>query len=95
MPDRPIYLWTPGDLRSDDEILRQRVHVADRWVIDTRRLTSWTDGFRFAVSLGTRHSDQPPAMLHDLAWAAISDWREFVAEQFDALLAREYLRGIS
>jgi glucose-6-phosphate dehydrogenase assembly protein OpcA len=92
-PDLPIYLWTPGEMVADDEVLRKLVHISDHWIIDSRRFSDWPKSMQLAISLGPKH--EPPVVLHDFAWMSLSQWRELVAQHFDSLPAREYLRGIS
>jgi len=93
VPDLPVYLWTPGELPADDDLLRQLVRTADHWIVDSRRLPNWTDDLNRVIAIGLRH--EPSVALHDLAWASLSQWREVVAQQFDPPAAREYLRGVS
>ena len=92
VPDLPIYLWTPGDLVWDKEFLGNLTRISDHWIVDSRQFTNRLEQFKLAVSLGPDH--KLPTALHDLAWTSLSQWRNLVAQHFDPLPAREYLRGV-
>jgi glucose-6-phosphate dehydrogenase assembly protein OpcA len=92
-PDLPVYLWTPGDLTPDHEVFANLAQVVDHWIIDSRRFTHWTDSLDLVTSLALGR--EPPVILHDLSWIAISQLREMVAQLFDPQLARDYLRGVT
>lgn len=92
-PDLPIYLWAPGELIPNDEVLPELAHIADHWVVDSREFYDWPASLGQVISVGLHR--EPPVILHDLCWGALSQGREIVAQFFDPLPAREYLRGIS
>ena len=91
-PDLPIYIWTTGDLIADDEVLRELSHVADHWIIDSRRSQNWAASLKRVYNITLQH--ELSVIPHDLAWIALSDWREVIAQFFDSSTARKYIPGI-
>lgn len=92
-PDLPIYLWTPGALLPDDQLLVELTHIADHWIVDSRRFTNWPEDIGRVLELGPHH--EPPITLHDLSWTSLGQWRELVAQFFDSQSTRVYLRGVT
>lgn len=92
VPDLPVYLWTPGDIPAVNDVLKQLVHTADHWIIDSRKYSSRVSAFDTAKSLA--YAYQPPVLLHDLAWVPVSQRCAAIAMHFDPHSAREHLRGI-
>jgi glucose-6-phosphate dehydrogenase assembly protein OpcA len=92
VPDLPIYLWTPGDIATDQEALRRLARFSDHWIIDSRVFSHWPSKLGFANSLTSEAGVCPH--LHDLAWGSLYQWREAIAQAYDSPSARAYLAGV-
>ena len=85
--DLPVILWWLGTPPDPAERL---LHLCDRLIVDSEvvgperlgRLTRLLE--TFGSSLG----------LTDLAWSALSSWRELLAQLFDPIEARPVQRGL-
>jgi glucose-6-phosphate dehydrogenase assembly protein OpcA len=91
-PDLPVYLWTPGTLHGDTQVYHDLAQIADHWIIDSR---AFADDQAFDVVEQACRRNNPPVIIHDLAWISASRWRELVARLFDPRSAREYLTGVT
>jgi glucose-6-phosphate dehydrogenase assembly protein OpcA len=80
VPDLPVFVWRPGALAWDDELLGRLLDVADRFIIDS---ASCTDATAVLSDLAGRKRDDrwSPG---DFAWSRLAPWREAVAALFDA-----------
>jgi hypothetical protein len=78
-PDAPTAMFWPGPLPQSSGPLRELVHQADRFIVDTRKLED-ERGLGELCRLG---HDDPDLELADLSWLGISPLRGICAALFD------------
>jgi glucose-6-phosphate dehydrogenase assembly protein OpcA len=82
LPDLPVVLWWPGDLRSIGADTRHLIDASDRVVVDSRRFSDAAAGYARLASL--------ECPVSDLAWHRLRPWRELAAGQFDGRIFESY-----
>ena len=89
LTDLPSFFWWVGDLAPSTELLFERLtELADRVIVDS----SLFQGLGAAMArlhwlTGRRHQ---PCAVSDLSWAALTPWRELLAQFFDSPTLRPY-----
>lgn len=95
VPDLPVALWMPGPAPFDDTLLARLHGLADRLIVDSR---DFANPLR-DLAAEARFDRSPVNGLHcpalsDLGWAALTPWRELVAQFFDTRPLLPHLRRL-
>jgi glucose-6-phosphate dehydrogenase assembly protein OpcA len=95
VPDLPVALWLPGPAPFADPLLPRLRGVIDRLIVDSR---AFADPARDLAAMAAFDSEpgahsRPPA-VSDLAWGALTPWRELLAQFFDTRPLLPHLRRI-
>lgn len=77
--DLPTVLWWPRAPEADDPSLEALAGLADRMITEAGRCARPADGLRALAPFAAR--GRPAAT--DLAWAAITPWRQLLAQMID------------
>ncbi len=83
VPDLPIVLWWLGDLQYDLGMFRDLAGSSDRVIVDS---AVFGDVARGLVSLSTLDAQRgrDSTVLVDMAWSRLLDWRNLIAQFYDA-----------
>ncbi|MFV9504148.1 MAG: glucose-6-phosphate dehydrogenase assembly protein OpcA [Oscillochloridaceae bacterium umkhey_bin13] len=98
VPDLPVALWLPGPAPLADPLLPRLRGVLDRLIVDSRSFTAPARGlvelaaWELAALEGGGSAAHPA--LSDLAWAALTPWRELLAQFFDTRALLPHLHRI-
>lgn len=85
VPDLPVALWLPGASPFDDQLLARLRGVLDRLIVDSRAFAEPARGLLQMAAFDAAEGApglRAPA-VSDLAWAALTPWRELTAQFFD------------
>lgn len=84
VPDLPVVLWLVGSSPFDDPLLERLRGLSDRLIVDSRTFSDPARGLRqMAAFDGEQPAGSRQFALSDLAWAALTPWRELTAQFFD------------
>lgn len=87
--DVPTFLWWLGDPPFDSPIFDGLVESVDRVLVDSR---TWRDPLApLPALIRTVNHYGPHVTFADLLWAALTPWRQFVAQSFDLPRALPHL----
>ncbi len=83
VPDLPIVLWWLGDLQYDLGMFRDLAASSDRVIVDS---AVFGDVARGLMSLSTLDAQpgRSSTVLVDMAWSRLLDWRNLIAQFYDA-----------
>jgi glucose-6-phosphate dehydrogenase assembly protein OpcA len=91
VPDLPVALWLPGPAPLATPLLNRLRRVSDRLIVDTRAAR---DPARTLIDLVAYSAANATPVLSDLAWAALTPWRELTAQFFDTRPLLPHLRRL-
>jgi len=89
--DVTTYLWWTGSPPLKEERFRSALAIADVLIVDTGRLERPYEGFMGLAEISRSH---PRLSIGDLHWARVRPWREILAQSFNPIDRRGFLRGI-
>lgn len=90
LPELPVYLWWRRPLDPDDALFRQLQPLVDVLLVDTG---SSETPERTITTLGQVCHRFPWGCV-DLTWTRLTAWREHVAQLFDPLDRRPFLKAV-
>lgn len=93
VPELPDFTWWPGDILADLGVFRDMVAISNRVIVDSATLGDAGRGL--PVLAGLVRGLRPATFLSDFAWARLRDWRNVIAQFFDAADMRVRLTGLS
>ncbi|MGI8552420.1 MAG: glucose-6-phosphate dehydrogenase assembly protein OpcA, partial [Dehalococcoidia bacterium] len=90
--DLPTLLWWPGDPPLSDPFFTAMTGVCDRLIVDSSDFSDPEGELqRLADFARMPHG---PCGVSDLNWDRLADWREILAQFFDAAPMRPYLHHV-
>ncbi|GAB4244119.1 MAG: glucose-6-phosphate dehydrogenase assembly protein OpcA [Thermoleophilia bacterium] len=92
IPDIPVMLWWPGELRTDRPLFQGLIELSQRLIFDSsdcRDLRGDWHGVREALRAKGRTWS-----VEDISWRRLGPWRELVAEPFDDPVRLPFLSQI-
>jgi len=89
VPDLPFFLWWHDEPPWTGHLFRELLEACDRLVVDSADFAPERAG-RALVGL-QRLAQEGDVAVSDLNWSRLTQWREVVAQFFDAPPARPYL----
>lgn len=90
LPELPVSLWWERPLDQEDHLFRRLQSLADTLIVDSA-ITEQPEGLvQGLLTLGEKF----PWGCLDLVWTRLLPWRELLAQTFDPLDRRPYLRNI-
>lgn len=87
--DLPVFLWWPGTPDAADPVFRSLLGTADRLVTEVGRATDARAGLECLL----RTVREAGPAVTDLAWAALTPWRQIVTQLVDAANAERLRAG--
>jgi glucose-6-phosphate dehydrogenase assembly protein OpcA len=90
--DLPTLLWWPGEPPVGDPFFRAMAGVCDRLIVDSSDFSDPEGMLAALAEYGA--SEGGHGLLSDLNWDRLIDWREMLAQFFDAAPAQPYLRQV-
>jgi glucose-6-phosphate dehydrogenase assembly protein OpcA len=81
--DLPIVVWWVGDMQYDFGVFRDMTEASDRMIVDTAGLGDVQRGLTTLAPLA-KSERQRTGVLADMAWLRLRDWRNLIAQFYDA-----------
>lgn len=94
VPDLPIILWWLGDLQYDLGMFQDLVETSDRVIVDSAGFGDVARGLSSLSALDSQNG-RGSSVLVDMAWLRLLDWRNLIAQFYDAPLHPDALSAIS
>ena len=94
IPDLPIVLWWLGDLQYDLGMFRDLAESSDRVIVDSAVFGDVARGLTSLSALDSQHG-RDSSVLVDMAWSRLLDWRNLIAQFYDAPPHPETLASIN
>ncbi len=94
VPDLPIVLWWLGDLQYDLGMFRDLTESSDRVIVDSAVFGDVARGLTSLSALESQHG-RGSSVLVDMAWSRLLDWRNLIAQFYDAPPHADTLASIS
>lgn len=89
--DLPTFLWWPGEPQIDSTFFRELAAEADRVIVDSSDFADPEAG----LAALARYAGSSRGGASDLNWDRLIEWRELLAQFFDAAPARPFLSGVT
>ena len=89
--DLPTFLWWPGNVTDQTEVLLRLLGMCNRLIVDSSRFVDPAASFRVLSRLMARSR---ALALTDAQWARLTVWRDMTAQFFDAGATRAYLPAL-
>ena len=83
IPDLPIVVWWAGDVQYDLGMVRDLAMASDRVIVDSAVFGDVPRGLTSLAPL-VGLIGQSQAVLADMAWLRLRDWRNVIAQFYDA-----------
>ena len=93
LADLPTVVWWMGDLQYDLGVFQDLAQVSDRMIVDSSGFGDTARGLLALAGLMSPESSTP-ALLADFSWSRIHDWRNVIAQFYDAPQSRDALASI-
>jgi len=93
LPDLPVFCWWPEAMQEDRLFLQSLWRYVDRLIVQTPTETVDWPALRHIAGQMALLNEQ--VRITDLTWAAITDWREALAQLFDGEDGAEMLGHLS
>ena len=90
--DLPTYLWWPGDVGDQAELLRRLIALCDGVIVDS---ATFADPVTALPAVLDDAGQQPGGGIADFQWARLTGWRDGAARFFDSGALRPFLGGIT
>jgi glucose-6-phosphate dehydrogenase assembly protein OpcA len=92
LTDLPVFLWWPEEFGPTLQPLQSLWSFIDRLIVNSCNLNcTWPQFRRRCRDLHDLHGQ---VLVTDLCWAGITDWREAIAQCFDAAGSLKWLNGL-
>jgi glucose-6-phosphate dehydrogenase assembly protein OpcA len=92
LTDLPVFLWWPEEYGPSLQPLKTLWTFIDRLIVNScHENCTWP---LFRQHCGDLQNLNGQVLVTDLCWAGITDWREAIAQCFDAAGSRKWLDGL-
>jgi glucose-6-phosphate dehydrogenase assembly protein OpcA len=92
LTDLPVFLWWPEEYSPSLQLTQSLWSFIDRLIINSSHLqVTWQQFRQHCRALQDLHGQ---ILVTDLCWAGITDWREAIAQCFDATSNTKWLDGL-